>query len=159
MFATSCGVPSLLIGFCCAYVFRSSGVLSAFLSSGVSMGPGSIALMRIPFLACSCARHFVSMLMAALVAQYAADSGSGAIASPEVMLMMFPLFFLISGSACLHIRNVPLKFVSVRWSSSSLVVCSTGAWVYTPALLTSTSSFLISLIACCICFSSLMSTW
>ena len=109
-------------------------------SSGVSVGPGQMALTVMPYRATSRAMVLPNPMIPALQAEYTASPVDPTLPASEEMLTMRPVWrSTIEGSTALVIRMGPRRLMSMSRSQRSSSVCRNGASRSHPALLTSAS--------------------
>ena len=140
MWTISSGLPNRPLGLRASRIrFASSSLTSQSINSGVSTGPGQIALVRIPFGPNWTARLRVSERTAPFDAVYAScGTLQPRIATKLAMLMIEPPPpSIIAGIAYLHPRKTPRTLTAMTLSqvATSVSITEWSASGMTPALL------------------------
>src|SRR3954469_16301735 len=145
MFTISSGFPKRPVGFRARRIrLASSSLTSQSIRSGVSTGPGQIALVRMPFGPNWTARLLVRLSTAPFEAVYASWGTEQPTSATKLAMLMIdpPPAISIAGMAYLQPRNTPRTLTAITWSQTSTDVSVTewSASGMTPALLYRTSS-------------------
>src|SRR5688572_16982472 len=110
------------------------------MAMGVSMSPGMIALARMPYLALPPASDDVSEFTAAFDVLYASMGADATAASDEMLTMAPDRCSRMTGTTCLHVSHMPLRFTSkMRSQPASLSDVTPPSPAPMPTLLTRTS--------------------